>query len=978
MDKVLEKNAFYKGLVMQSSAATVAILARVIASTLFITQYPLNWLPLFYICQALISFLVILPTLILFINNDKKAFILLQTALIFAAAALFAISKLDWFGAVLVTSLGLLAMNDLFGLITWHCINEAFSFRNFKTISATILKISILAACSINLILANMSHKIGISGLFYFLIVSMILATGVNMSQRKLQKPKRKISKSNPLYKQPLYIQLFIYTFLLLASYTVADFTLKYALASSLNKLQIASFQLYYFSLTGIIGISLLILCRKFSDHISIFVLLAALPLYYFVATLILVYHYNLWTATFFVAGHGILFNSLTTMARELIYNVLPADIAGAGRLLINAVAMPGGMIAGIMLMWLLANQSNFQVPVLFITIIMIFLIFYLYRATANYIKTLKESISLNRFDLLNAQAPLNNKFYYKYIIKAISASSSSHMIIFCLDVLKQFPLKSVPEEAIRHLGSEACGIKLAVIELIVHFKDLKHLPALSNLLIKEENPVVIKQILYSLAKLGDKTICHQAANYLAYPDVGVNIAAMNLMLLCKTEKEQSDIFEHLIKLSKSPDQNTRKEIAYLLGQQSHKEMLGAFINLINDINSEIRTIAILSSEKSKHTELIPSLMNSLNYPKTSSYTVQALLSYDTIILEQIEPFLQRADAIGKINLIKTIAKMNHENAEHYFIKLMSTSQIFILTELAKEAAERACLYGISKVLKEIIHNRILIECDIIKQLFSLSKTDIAAGFKTEVIARKQLAKQRLLYWIVTNSANPLDVLETIPFISDFSHIKPSQDYIDRAVEVIRHYTKNESLIMEALLENFNSVININFDTIQDDWLKMNAAYYTTTPSQERSPDMMLMEIIFTLRKTYLFASLPGEILHTIAERVAIIEFKQGDIIFKQDDIGDKLYIIHDGEVNIIHNNQTFTLSAGALFGELALIDNKPRDGSAIAACDISLLTIDKHTFEDVTYSFPKILWELTNHILRYLRANSKRTPCPD
>jgi CRP/FNR family transcriptional regulator, cyclic AMP receptor protein len=72
------------------------------------------------------------------------------------------------------------------------------------------------------------------------------------------------------------------------------------------------------------------------------------------------------------------------------------------------------------------------------------------------------------------------------------------------------------------------------------------------------------------------------------------------------------------------------------------------------------------------------------------------------------------------------------------------------------------------------------------------------------------------------------------------------------------------------------------------------------------------------------------------------VTYKPGEIIFSAGDKGDKMYMIRTGEVEIERGGKIVeTLSAGGIFGEMALIDGSPRAATARAktACEVAPIT---------------------------------------
>ncbi|NWG22888.1 MAG: cyclic nucleotide-binding domain-containing protein [Pseudorhodoplanes sp.] len=76
------------------------------------------------------------------------------------------------------------------------------------------------------------------------------------------------------------------------------------------------------------------------------------------------------------------------------------------------------------------------------------------------------------------------------------------------------------------------------------------------------------------------------------------------------------------------------------------------------------------------------------------------------------------------------------------------------------------------------------------------------------------------------------------------------------------------------------------------------------------------------------------------------VTYKAGDTIFAVGDEADELYIIEQGEVDIrLGNRLLATLDGNAIFGEMALIDDKPRSATAVARTDVKLVPVSEKQF---------------------------------
>ncbi|MEN1681870.1 MAG: ATP-binding cassette domain-containing protein [Planctomycetota bacterium] len=107
----------------------------------------------------------------------------------------------------------------------------------------------------------------------------------------------------------------------------------------------------------------------------------------------------------------------------------------------------------------------------------------------------------------------------------------------------------------------------------------------------------------------------------------------------------------------------------------------------------------------------------------------------------------------------------------------------------------------------------------------------------------------------------------------------------------------------------------------------------------------------------------PITLLH-ITQSMGIEKAKAGDMIIRQGDEGDLFYLIDAGEVDIVvetkgQKRTVAHLGPGDYFGEVALIEQEPRNASVIATTPCRFFTIGKEVFERVLEASPSLDEEL-------------------
>ncbi len=74
--------------------------------------------------------------------------------------------------------------------------------------------------------------------------------------------------------------------------------------------------------------------------------------------------------------------------------------------------------------------------------------------------------------------------------------------------------------------------------------------------------------------------------------------------------------------------------------------------------------------------------------------------------------------------------------------------------------------------------------------------------------------------------------------------------------------------------------------------------------------------------------------------------FAAGSRIFEKGDNGEEMYVVKEGEVDIVIDGFHFeTIVPEGIFGELCLVDQETRIASAVARTDCHLQVIDKRQF---------------------------------
>lgn len=114
------------------------------------------------------------------------------------------------------------------------------------------------------------------------------------------------------------------------------------------------------------------------------------------------------------------------------------------------------------------------------------------------------------------------------------------------------------------------------------------------------------------------------------------------------------------------------------------------------------------------------------------------------------------------------------------------------------------------------------------------------------------------------------------------------------------------------------------------------------------------------LRDTPLFGSLNPKSLRSLIKRSEIVPLNEGEVLFRQGDRADALYVVVDGAVVPIAEEESrkrlAVLEAGSFFGEIGLITDLPRNATIQAIVETRLLKIDRNAIRTLIRRHTEVL----------------------
>ena len=132
------------------------------------------------------------------------------------------------------------------------------------------------------------------------------------------------------------------------------------------------------------------------------------------------------------------------------------------------------------------------------------------------------------------------------------------------------------------------------------------------------------------------------------------------------------------------------------------------------------------------------------------------------------------------------------------------------------------------------------------------------------------------------------------------------------------------------------------------------------------------------VRKAPLFAALDDEAAGALMESMTTSHLERGDILFREGDQGDRLYVIGEGKIKLGltsadgRENLLAILGPGEMFGELSLCDPGARTATATAVAETQLIALGHEDLNSFLSGRPAVAAAMLAALARRLRRTNE------
>lgn len=132
------------------------------------------------------------------------------------------------------------------------------------------------------------------------------------------------------------------------------------------------------------------------------------------------------------------------------------------------------------------------------------------------------------------------------------------------------------------------------------------------------------------------------------------------------------------------------------------------------------------------------------------------------------------------------------------------------------------------------------------------------------------------------------------------------------------------------------------------------------------------VEKVLFLKSIDLFSQIPGEDLARVAQIAEEIDFEPRDTVITEGEIGDSMYLIVDGRVEVFKGQRLVVeLGERECVGEMAILDSEPRSATVKTQTAVRALKIEREDFYDLMNEKMEIAQGIIKVLTRRLRTTT-------
>lgn len=133
-----------------------------------------------------------------------------------------------------------------------------------------------------------------------------------------------------------------------------------------------------------------------------------------------------------------------------------------------------------------------------------------------------------------------------------------------------------------------------------------------------------------------------------------------------------------------------------------------------------------------------------------------------------------------------------------------------------------------------------------------------------------------------------------------------------------------------------------------------------------------IVDRVELLRRVDFFQGVAGHVLAALAHASDELALAEGDILLRQGEPGDRMFITLEGDLDVVFDGRTIDrLGAGAVVGELAVLLPEARTATVRCATPARFLVVAKETVDELLLDHPEMALGVITSLVRRVHSRN-------
>lgn len=894
-------------------------------------------------------------------------------------------------------------------ILFWARVTEAFSVRDQKRlvgiVSAGGMAGAVLGGVAIRALAAPVGVLPPVAVGVVLTVAALPLFRQVRARARRVHADPGDLAAGLRYVSHARYpIGVALLVVLFAATGATADFVFRLAAATSGSEAEMAGL---FGVLNAVVGAAVVLFQAAFTarllERVGIFAFAALVPILLVITAIVAAITEQRFEALVVMKGIEMAGAfSLYQSAVTLLYNPMPTAVRAQVRAVIDGAVKKGGAaLAGLLLAGLAAFAPGVVGPLL-VGGLALLAVLELPWLRAQYLRALHDKLGRRKRRAGPRSIDYTDRETQRALLAALDGGEADRMVAALHALEPGFPLGT--ERLARLLSHEDDGVRQLALARVDEGD--RHLaPTLAQMVRREAARRPRAEAVRALARVSKERLLRALEDLLHDDDPGVVAAAIEVGLAHDTARARERL-DALVARLRTRDAAWRREIARLLGRLDDARYDATLARLLDDPEESVQRVAIEAAGRERHEAHLHKLIALVEHRALRAAARGALVAYGDAAVSALSVVLddQRVPLALRIHVPRVLAAIGSEAAARALLFSNPRDDAYLQRRIADrlvEVAEKDRRIRVDRARSDEAIGRRLVAA----RAYTRVEAELAGldderlSLLRRVVDERRVQNLRIAFQLLglhrgmdrmmtvfrglvasearTSNARQ-DAIELLdatltgdPLRADFLSLLESELPLvdagraeDRVVALCR---SKDPLVRGVARRTLRSLGRS---------LATQEGYVPLGPGAEEleghdMPDQ-LIERLFLLEHVDLFEGIAVDDLAAIASIAVEASFDAGQVIYREADQGDSMFVIVEGEVELTKRGRhVLHLAQGETLGQVSFLDRGPRPVTASVAGSgpARLLVIERGALLDLLTDRPGLMHALFSVLAQRLRA---------